>query len=397
MQRRAYGSGGFVVERGKLYVKGRDASGRQRRRVIGPEGMPKREAERALRAFLEELAGSTPPPQAPAVFDLAQAGTRYLDHLTAVGRKQTTLTDYRSYLRVHLAEAVEFKGRALGRLTVEDVERFQARKLRDGAAAKSVTNWVGLLSSILGYGVRKGWLRENVAAKAERPRVERSDDLHYLDATEFEALLRAASDDLLGPTDRLIWLAAGMTGARRGELLGLRWRDIDWEHRSIRVRRSFTRVGGMDTPKSRKGRAVPMGDRLAAELERHYQANASRGTYVGDDDLVFCHPGTGNVYDPSKLYKRFKAALRRAGVRDVAFHDLRHTFATTLASRGAPMRAIQAWMGHADLRTTLVYADYAADPSEGAAWVDRAFAPRTNPRTNLDAPRCTSEHLEAPR
>ena len=147
----------------------------------------------------------------------------------------------------------------------------------------------------------------------------------------------------------------------------------------------------MDSPKSRKGRAVPMGDRLAGELELHFQSSI----WQADDDLVFPHPATGNVYDPSKLYKRFKAALRRAGVREVAFHDLRHTFATTLASKGAPMRALQAWMGHSDLRTTLVYADYAADPAEGAAWVDRAFAPRTIARTNLGSSEVVSEQQEA--
>ncbi len=65
--------------------------------------------------------------------------------------------------------------------------------------------------------------------------------------------------------------------------------------------------------------------------------------------------------------------MRRAGVRPVRFHDLRHTFGTQMAAAGAPMRAIQEWLGHADLRTTLIYADYALDPNQGALYAERAF------------------------
>jgi integrase len=88
---------------------------------------------------------------------------------------------------------------------------------------------------------------------------------------------------------------------------------------------------------------------------------------------VFCHPQTGGPYDPSKMRVRFKAALKRAGVRDVRFHDLRHTFGTRMAAAGAPLRAIQEWMGHQNHATTEIYADYAPDPSQGAVWAAKAF------------------------
>ncbi len=73
---------------------------------------------------------------------------------------------------------------------------------------------------------------------------------------------------------------------------------------------------------------------------------------------MFCHPETGRPYDASRLRKRFKAAVERAGVREVRFHDLRHTFGTAMAAAGAPLRSLMEWMGHADLSTTLLYADY---------------------------------------
>ncbi len=90
---------------------------------------------------------------------------------------------------------------------------------------------------------------------------------------------------------------------------------------------------------------------------------------------MFCHPATGRPYDRSKLLKRFKAALRRAGVREVRFHDLRHTFGTRMAATGVSMRTLQEWMGHRDFKTTLIYADYMPDAGEKNL-VERAFAPR---------------------
>jgi integrase len=107
-------------------------------------------------------------------------------------------------------------------------------------------------------------------------------------------------------------------------------------------------------------------DRVAAELERLFQASV----YQGDDALVFGHPQLGTPLDASKLLKRFKDALKAAEVRPVRWHDLRHTFAARCA--GAPMRTLMEWMGHRDFKTTLIYADYAPSEHE-AELVERAF------------------------
>jgi integrase len=130
----------------------------------------------------------------------------------------------------------------------------------------------------------------------------------------------------------------------------LRWREIDWTAGRVRVRRNYVR-GEFGTPKSkRSSRAVPLADRLAAELERHFQ----RSAFQGDDDLVFCHPVVGGPLERSRLLKRYKAALKRAGVREVRFHDLRHTFGT-LAVQEFALSDVKAYMGHADIATTMIY------------------------------------------
>ena len=123
-----------------------------------------------------------------------------------------------------------------------------------------------------------------------------------------------------------------MTGLRQGELLALRWRDVDWKAARIRVRQNHVR-GHWGTPKTRRGsRSVPLADRVAGELDRHFK----RSRYQADDDLVFAHPHFGQVLDHSSLVRRYKKALKAAGVREVRFNDLRHTFGTRMAAAGGP-------------------------------------------------------------
>jgi integrase len=162
---------------------------------------------------------------------------------------------------------------------------------------------------------------------------------------------------------------AALTGLRQGELVALRWIDVDWTTGVIRVRQSYTR-GQLGRGKSRSAqRSVPMAPEVARALDEHFKGSA----FQADDDLVFAHPHTGHYYDASKLLKRFKATLKTAGVRDVRFHDLRHTFATQVASKGAPLVAIKDWMGHSNIETTMIYADYAPDP-HGASWIVNGFS-----------------------
>lgn len=206
---------------------------------------------------------------------------------------------------------------------------------------------------------------------------------------EVEALIRAVPDDAIGDMERVLYLTAAMTGLRQGELIALRWRDVDWSAGVVRVRRTRTR-GQLGTPKSRRSsRAVPMNDRLAGELERHFQ----RSAFQTDDDLPFAHPETGNPYDPSKMRSRFKAALKAAGItRPVRLHDLRHTFGTHMARAGVPMRVLQEWLGHRSSQTTEIYADYAPHSHE-RRWAEVAFAgPKAGPElSDNEAPPTPSE------
>ena len=171
-------------------------------------------------------------------------------------------------------------------------------------------------------------------------------------------------------------LAAATSGLRQSELLGLQWKHVDWRAQRIRVRNAWVRYEHSGEGKSDLStrRSVPMTDRLAAELKRW----RLRTVFSDEDDLVFAHPELGVPLDRTKVTRRFQAACEQAGVRPIRFHDLRHTFATTLAAAGVPLRTIQEFLGHADLKTTQIYAHYAPSAHEVQA-INDAFGVTERP------------------
>lgn len=369
-QRRAYGSGSLYPHRGSWYAKWYVGSrqvkrkiGRQRERGTS-EGLTKAQAEKEMRRLMREV---KPTPQERLT--LREVGDAYIAHVRDfLERKPSTVQDYEGILRK--AER-GLPSKTANRYTAADIEGYVSAMKAANRSPKTIRNHLIFLHGLFAFAVKRGWAQSNVVAEAERPRsIDPDPDIHYIDLEEIEALLREIPDDVLGAIERPLYLAAAMTGLRQGELVALRWKDVDWKAGLIRVRRTYTR-GRFGTPKSkRSSRAVPMPERIAVELKQQFR----RSNYIGADDLVFCHPETGNPYDASKMRKRFDAAIKAAGVRSIRFHDLRHTFGTRMAAAGAPLRSIQEWMGHRDYKTTEIYADYAPDPIQGARWAEAAFS-----------------------
>jgi integrase len=379
-RRRPRGTGSLYIvnHRGRRLWYGKWwCAGRQVKRCFGPVlepggqvGLTRAQAEARLRRELTQSAAARPLAER---LTLMEAGERYLRHVDEFrGRKRTTVRSYQSILRTHLG--TYFAGRSLDAIDRRMVAAYQRAKLAEGLSAKTVSSHVRFLHGVCRFAITQEWATQNPAAGIEHPRDrDRTRELRALSIEELEAVIRAVPDDHLGALDRLLYLTAAMTGMRKGELQALRWMDVDWNTSVIRVRRSFS-FGEFTTPKSeRSRRAVPMADRVAIELARHQKASQ----WPGDEDLVFAHPWTGRPYDGQKILKRFKQALAAAGLREGRFHDLRHTFGTRMASAGAPLRYIQEWMGHQDYKTTSIYADYAPDPSQGAAYASRAFGGAT--------------------
>jgi integrase len=374
-RRRRRGTGSVVIRSGVYYGKWRESDGRQVMKRLGlvrprgtRDGLTQVQAEAELRRLMSDTHASVAREDRRTIAELAEA---HLAIKQNAGLKRSTARGYESVVDAHLVPF--FRQRTIDKITEASVAGLDKKLREDGLKAQTRRNVLGLLGAMLTTAKKKGWASTNVIADYEKPRKGRSDtddELRYLTLEEVEAVLRAVPDDPVGEVERALILAAATTGMRRGELLGLRWKDVDWRARKIRVARTY--VGGReDTPKSDSSRrAVPLSNRLATELERLREVSP----YTSDDDPVFTHPrGTGLPLDGSAVSKSFKRALRRAEVREVRFHDLRHTFGTMMASSpNVSMRTLQAWLGHSDPATTAIYAHFAPSSHE-AEWVDEVF------------------------
>jgi integrase len=208
-----------------------------------------------------------------------------------------------------------------------------------------------LLFGLLKYAKRRRCIATNPAEDAERVTVKRRTEFAVLSPEEVQALARKAATE----QEAALFTVAAFTGLRMGELRALRWRDVDFANRLVHVRRSVWRTAE-GTPKSGKARSVPLIDLAAVALD----GLSRRARFTGPADYVFASVTGGKLYD-GDMRDGLYAALEAAGIeRDrgtgtlFVFHDLRHTFGT-LAVQAFPLSDVQAYMGHADIYTTMLY------------------------------------------
>jgi integrase len=199
-------------------------------------------------------------------------------------------------------------------------------------------------------------VQRNVADTVKPPRAAQK-EIRAFSATETRRLLEAANRDRL----EALYVLAVHTGMRQGELLALRWQDVDMENAVVNVRRTLTRSGGrvsFGEPKTKKSRRsirlTPQAvEALRSHLERQLGDMEILGDRYQDQGLVFT-TDTGAPVNPSNLRQRsFAPLLRRAGLPHMRFHDLRHTCATLLLSRGVHPKFVQELLGHATIAITL--------------------------------------------
>ena len=214
--RRSYGSGSIHEHRNAWYGKWR-VGGRQVKRRIGPkrkpgtrEGLTRTQAEAGLRQLIAEV--RVAPPE--GTLTLAEAGERYLRHVEHVmERRPSTVQDYACMLR-QLGRY--FDRRGIDGITAEDVAGYMHVKAGEGLSSKTVGNHLNFLNGVFRHAVKRGWARANPVAAVDRRRSSGADpDVRFLDHEELEALLRAVPGDLLGPTERTLYLTAAMTGLRQ--------------------------------------------------------------------------------------------------------------------------------------------------------------------------------------
>lgn len=325
----------------------------------------------AAEVFLEQIraerrAGTY---RAPVKATFQQAAEAWHEHGVNEGGirgpwKATTRRDYRSVLDAHLLPA--FGHLQLAEVTAARIESWRRQQMQAGRLPRRTAQKVlAVLHGIFERARREYAFPTNPVDEVDRVATDHAGPIDFYAPEEVWALVRAAESE----QDAVLFVAAAFTGLRRGELIALRVRAVDFAKSTIRVEGSFS-GGELSTPKSGKPRAVPMAREVASAIAKLL---AGRGD-PDADELVF--PGAGGGYlDGSALRRRYRAAQKRAGLRALRFHDLRHTFASLAVNR-VDIVKLQAWMGHADVKTTMRYLHHKSH-ADDAELLDGAFEPTT--------------------
>jgi integrase len=274
---------------------------------------------------------------------------------TRASLRPRTWQRYEEYVRVH---ALPFIGTVrLMQLQPEHLRTLYANRLEAGLSTSSVGHLHAVLHVALAQVERDSRGRiPNVARLVQPPRVERR-EMAALSPAEARTLLAAAADDRL----EALYDLALATGARQGELLALRWSDIDMEPGVIRIQRTLVRaVDGLSFAEPKTGssrRSIPIGkgtvERLRVHRRIQLEERMALGTTWGDADLVFAN-SYGRPIDAGHLLREdFYPLLNRAGLRRVRFHDLRHTAATLMLAQGVHPKVVSERLGHSTPMLTL--------------------------------------------
>jgi integrase len=362
----------YEGKRGSVwYVKYRDAEGHQVKERLGraSDGWTRRKAEAELRARLTAVEKEGLRRVVPTTF--ASFAREWCETYPDVrDLKRSTRAGYEGIVERHLIPVLG--ARKLDAIDVGDLEQYIARKRRERLGPRTINRHLNLLNEIFVAAARRRppLVRSNPVPGVDRPKEPRR-RWRILTPTEigrieraFGELIEEASGEerIWREQARVIFVVLVATGLRRGEVLGLRWREVylaDPDGPHMRVIETWVRCGE-DTPKSEAGeRTIALGKRVAAELFEHRRRTA----FAGDDERVFCSPTKGTPFDVARFASTFRVALGRAAIRDRVrpFHDLRHTSITNAAAAGTPPAALMARAGHSDFKTTQTYIDLAGE------------------------------------
>jgi integrase len=264
----------------------------------------------------------------------------WLQHTVRRRNTQRTYESYSQIVRLYIAPALG--DRKLDQLEPEHVQMLVSSMEQDDLSPRTIAYTIAVLRAALNKARKLRRVLFNVATLVDVPRQEKP-DLNVLDEEQAQHLLRTASGDrLVG----LYWIAIGL-GLRQGELLRLRWNDIDFDKRTLTVRKSKSPAGE---------RTLALFDTIVMVLLLHQELQQHERSLQGDNwqdhGLVFPAP-SGKPMQPRAVWGHFKKLLKKAGLPDMRFHDLRHSCASILISRGIHMRTVMDIMGHSQISVTM--------------------------------------------
>jgi len=308
------------------------------------KGATKREAREEMRALEDQVSRGVYLPRSRVPL-FSEVSKEWIEYKKAKIRI-STWGEYKRQIEKHLQELDSIK---INSITVATIEKFISKRQERGMNINTLRRILVTLNQIMNYAVRHRYIDHNPVREAERPRnsgngMVKQEKAKVLDPSEIKKLVDSTEDCKY----RMIFLLAAFTGARQGEILGLKWTDVDWEEGQIHIQRTYNH-GRFFPPKSEaSNRRVDVGPTVLKEL-RKWKLACPRN----DFNLVFPSE-TGTPVDQHHMIPRhFKPALKKANLPKVRFHDLRHTYASLLIEQGEDVKYIQDQLGHSSPTVTL--------------------------------------------
>lgn len=347
---RGHGEGSITERKDGRYQIAITLENGQRKYYYAPN---KKEAVELLRKIQQEQHQGTLPtgPQ--------QTLEQYLKEWLAAHKhtiRPRSWERYEAIIRLHLVPTL---GKlTLQKLTAQHLDRLYRQKLEDGLKPKTVAAIHTMLHTALDKAVKLGLVGRNVCEMASPPRVVRK-EITPLNLEQIRQLLEAAK----GHPQETLFILALATGMRRGELLGLKWQDIDLERGVLRISRALVRLptgqgyAEAETKTAKSRRSIALTAFAVEALKKHreiqQQWRDAAGAFWQDNDYVFCKP-MGEHLDPGyDVLVQLKKLLDKVGLPNIRFHDLRHSTATLLLSKGVHPKIVQEILGHSEIGMTL--------------------------------------------
>lgn len=332
--------------RGRYVIDFYDQHGKRYRKTM-KAGATKEESRKELREieakierriFLHEK-------KTPSFKEVAE---RWLEYKETRCRA-TSWEMYQGHLRNHFSDLNESK---INRITTATVEGFITARQSTDMSLTSLRKILITMNMVMKYAVRHRLIDFNPVRDAERPKatgkVEESRGMAILTPAQIRSLIEAEPDQKY----QTLFLTAIMTGARQGEILGLKWSDVDFTKKQIRIRRTFNHARFFEPKTKQSIRKIDLAPVLVRELAAWKLKSGGQ-----DDDLVFPSE-TGTPIGCFNMVRRhFNPALKKAGIPRIKFHALRHTYASLLIDQKESIKYIQDQLGHSTPNVTLaVYA-----------------------------------------
>jgi integrase len=371
----------FIVDIGRHPVTGR-------RRQKSKSGFAtKKEAESALHEFIRYVEGGGDP--CPERIALGAYLGRWLEYQRARGVRSRTLHGYEGYIRREILPSIG--GLELGKIRPGHVRAVLTGMQRRGLASATIAQVRSVLGSALRQAVEDGLIPANPVTAVKRPRVRRA-ELHWPTSTQIGALLQASQ----GTVWEVPILLAAVTGARRSEVLGISWENVDLKTGTILIRRGVqpvreagrTGTAAFTPLKTKRSRRVGQLPPFALErIRRHRRGQLKRRIGLGrgwhdplDEEgrpvALVCERGDGSFLYPDSFSSAFKRLAHRAGLHpSTRLHDVRHAVATELGRQGVHPVIVSAVLGHASPAFTIAVYQHAwqEGPAEAAEALEAAL------------------------